>query len=225
VSRLLTRIRPGCEGRRVRRHPWARCGAFLVVGLVLVSCGSADDDPSADTSPSGAPSSSSPAASSPAASSPAASPAADIPLVRFRGNGFSVLMPPEPQRVVQEVPGPDGPLKTILWAADGGDQAVIVGYTAGPRGTDVDLSAALEGAANAVGGEIEDEAEATHQGFEARDARITNANNPAGGQMTIFLRVIDARNRLYQLQYIQEGADVTAPPANFAEFQDSLKIT
>ena len=70
-----------------------------------------------------------------------------------------------------------------------------------------------------------DEASAKHRGFPARDARITNARGSNGQEGTIFLRVIKAGSRLYQLQYIQVGSDVPSPPGTYATIRDSLKIS
>lgn len=40
----------------------------------------------------------------------------------------------------------------------------------------------------------------------------------------MFLRVILTEDRLYQLLYVEEGADQTAPPPEFFTFRDSMRI-
>jgi len=40
----------------------------------------------------------------------------------------------------------------------------------------------------------------------------------------VFVRVILAKGRVFQLQYVTAGADVEAPPAAYRRFVASLKI-
>ena len=194
-----------------------------VAGLLLASCGGGTDEPAAEAS-SKPTSTSASATTSSSEPSPSASPEEQA-LEPFKGNGFTVLMPAKPTRTKQSVDTPAGKVTVVLYLTETADQAYLVGYTDTPKGAQASLSGAVQGAANAVGGQVADEASARHRGLPARDARITNARGANGQEGTIFLRVIESKNRLYQLQYIQAGSDVPTPPANYPKFRNSLKIT
>lgn len=75
-----------------------------------------------------------------------------------------------------------------------------------------------------MGGTVNDEVDSTYQGFPTRDARITGGSESSGKKGTVFIRVIVTPERLYQLIYVEEGADQTTPPADFYTFRDSMKI-
>lgn len=115
---------------------------------------------------------------------------------------------------------PAGPVTVVLYLSDAKSSAYIVSYFDLPNGQG-DLPGAIAGAAQNVGGTVREEKETTYKGFPARDARITGAE---GGSATVFTRVILAKGRLYQLQYVQEGGEVAAPPAVYRQFLDSLRI-
>ncbi len=149
---------------------------------------------------------------------------ADKPLALFQGEGFTVLMPGKPERSEQSAPSASGELKVVAYTSESRDKAFLVGYTDLPSGVEIDLPGAIRGAACGVKGTATDEVATTHQGFPARDARITNADDGKGNKGTAFLRVINANNRLYQLQYIEAGGDVKSPSAKYPEFLASLKI-
>ena len=145
-------------------------------------------------------------------------------LAPFQGDGFTVLMPGTPKRSEQTAQSAAGTVTVVLYTSDNRDSAYLVGYTDLPAGATIDLPGAIEGAAAGVKGTVNEERDTTHQGFPARDARITNADGGNGIKGTAFLRVIDADDRLYQLQYIEAGADVKTPSADYPEFLASLKI-
>lgn len=149
---------------------------------------------------------------------------ADKPLAPFQGEGFTVLMPGKPERSEQSAPSASGELKVVAYTSESRDKAYLVGYTDLPGGVEIDLPGAIRGAAGGVKGTVTDEVAATHQGFPARDARITGADDGKGNKGTAFLRVINANNRLYQLQYIEAGGDVRSPSTKYPEFLASLKI-
>jgi hypothetical protein len=190
-----------------------------VAGLLLVSCGGGADEPAAEGS-SKAKSTSASATATTTGASPE-----EQTLAPFKGDGFTVLMPGKPTRTQQSVDTPAGKATVVIYLSETTDQAYLVGYTVTPKGAQTSLSGAVHGAANAVGGTVTDEASAKHRGFPARDARITNARGSNGQEGTIFLRVIEADNRLYQLQYIEAGPDVQSPPASYAAFRNSLRVT
>jgi hypothetical protein len=194
-----------------------------VAGLLLVSCGGGADEPAGGGS-SKAGSTSAPATTSSSAPTPSASPE-ELALAPFKADGFTVLMPGKPTREQQSVDSPVGKLTIVVYGSDTEDQAYLVSYYEKPKGAQTSLSGAVQGAANAVGGTVTDEASVRHRGFRARDARITTGRGADGLVATVFTRIIDADNRVYQLQYIQEGSDVKSPPANYPTFLNSLRFT
>ena len=202
---------------------WARIPRTCLVsvaGLLLVSCGGGADEPAAE----GGSKVESTSATASTAPTTSASPE-EWALAPFKGDGFTVLLPGKPARTQQLVDSPAGKLTVVIYGSDTEDQAYLVSYFEKPKGTQTSLSGAVQGAANAVGGTVTDEASARHRGFRARDARITNGRMADGLLATVFTRVIDADNRVYQLQYIQAGSDVKSPPANYATFLNSLRTT
>jgi hypothetical protein len=184
--------------------------AVLAGGLLLSACGADEEQAQSSTSPS---------SSGKQAQSPSASSSASM-LVPFDGDGFSASMPTAPQRRTQEVPTVAGPVTAVFYLSQTGTSAYIVSYVDLPNGQG-DLPGAIAGAAQNVGGSVREEKETIYNGFPARDARITGAS---GGRGTAFVRVLLANGRLYQLQYVQEGGNVTAPPAVYRQFLDSLRI-
>ncbi len=149
---------------------------------------------------------------------------AEKAMAPFQGDGFSVRMPGKPERSSQTVPSAAGTLTLVLYTSESQKKAYSVGYTDLPSGIEVDLSQVTKGAAAAVKGTATEEADSTYQGLPARDSRITNASDAKGNKATVFLRVIKADRRLYQLQYLEKGEDVKAPPAVYGEFLSSFKI-
>ena len=149
---------------------------------------------------------------------------ADKALAPFDAEGFSVSMPGKPQRSTETANTPAGPITVILYSSEGRNKAYVASYIDLPPGVEGDLAGAISGAAGAVQGTATDEVPTTYQSFPARDARITNADDGDGNKGTAFLRVINANNRLYQLQYIQAGGDVKTPDSKYPEFLSSLKI-
>lgn len=142
-------------------------------------------------------------------------------LATLNGEGFSVSMPGKPIRHVQSVPTVNGTFKAISYTSDSRDRAFSIGYTELPKGVRGDLRGAIKGGAAKVGGTVRDEKPTTYQGLEARDARITGAADNKG---TLFVRAILAKNRLYLLQFIGDGPNLTKAPAAYAEIIGSLKI-
>lgn len=149
---------------------------------------------------------------------------ADKDLVAFQGEGFTVSMPGSPKRSTQTAQSAAGPVSIVLYSSESKDKAYNIGYTELPNGMEADLPGAIKGAASAVQGTATDEIETTYQGSPARDARITNASDGKGNKATVFIRAIKAGSRLYQLQYVEEGADVKAAPSEYSQFLASLKI-
>ena len=142
-------------------------------------------------------------------------------LKTLNGDGFTVSMPGNPKRSEQSVPTAKGTVKAVSYTSDSSEKAFSIGYTTLPKGVEGDLHGAIAGGAANVGGTVKDEKETTYQGFKARDARITNAAENKG---TLFVRAILAEGRLYVLQFIGEGNNLTEAPEAYAEIVNSLKI-
>lgn len=149
---------------------------------------------------------------------------AEKALAPFQGEGFSVSMPGKPERSTETATTPAGPITVILYTSESRNKAYNTSYIQLPAGVEGDLVGAIKGAASAVKGTAQDEVASTFQGFPARDARITNASDKKGNKATIFTRAILAKGRLYQLQYLEKGADVKAAPSAYPTFLASLKI-
>lgn len=160
------------------------------------------------------------ATASPSSSTSASAVSTSAMLVPFNGDGFSARMPTAPKRSTQKVETPAGPVTVVIYLSEASISAYSVSYVDLPHGHG-DLPGAIAGSAKNDGGAVQDEKATTYNGFPARDARITGAE---GGRVTVFTRVILAKGRLYQLQYLHRGGRDTAPPAVYRQFLDSLRI-
>jgi hypothetical protein len=142
-------------------------------------------------------------------------------LATLKGDGFTVSMPGTPKRAEQSVPTAKGTVKAVSYTSDSKEKAFSIGYTTLPAGITGDLHGAIAGGATNVGGTVKDEKETTYQGFKARDARITGAAKNKG---TLFVRAILAKGRLYILQFVGEGNNLTKAPDAYTQIINSLKI-
>ena len=143
----------------------------------------------------------------------------------LKGEGFTVSMPGTPKRSTQTVPTAAGPVLLTAYVTEGGDEGFSMSVARLPSTVKGDLDGAVRGAASNVKGTAKGTKETTYQGFPARDTRITNAQDQNGKKGTVFVRVILAKGKLFQLQFVQEGADVKSPPASYEAFVASLKIS
>jgi hypothetical protein len=150
--------------------------------------------------------------------------ASDKQVAALDGEGFSVSMPGEPKRSTETVQSAAGPVVVTAYVTEGGEEGFSMSVAQFPSTVKGDLDGAVEGAASTVKGVTRDLKETTYQGFPARDLRIIDAEDSNGNKGTVFARVILAENKLYQLQFVQEGADVKQPPAAYPAFLASLKI-
>lgn len=141
------------------------------------------------------------------------------------GEGFTVDMPGEPKRTTQTVQTAAGPVLLTAYVTEGGNEGFSMSVAKIPSTVKGDLDGAVAGAAANVKGTAKDTRKTTYQGYPARDTRITNAQDQDGNKGTVFARVILAKGKLFQLQFVQEGGDVTDPPASYTAFLSSLKIT
>ena len=142
-------------------------------------------------------------------------------LTPFQGDGFTASFPTVPERSQQPVDTPAGRLDVVAYQALADSDGYSLSYFEIPPGGGADLAAAVAGAAQNVEGTVTDETETTYKGFPARDARITNAF----GEGTIFTRILATDTRLYQLQYLVDGADVAEPAKEYPEFLASLTFS
>lgn len=141
----------------------------------------------------------------------------------LNGEGFSVNMPGKPTRRVSTVQTPAGPLQLTLFLSKGASEAFSIGGGRFPARASLNLDGAVRGEAAGVHGTVRNVLSTTYQRFPARDARITAESN--GTPITIFERTILANGEYLNLQFLQQGFDVKSPPASYATFLASLKIT
>jgi hypothetical protein len=150
--------------------------------------------------------------------------ASEKPVATLRGEGFTVQMPGKPKRQVITAQTAAGPVPITAYLTEGGEEGFSMSVLTVPKGVTGNLQGAVEGAAASVKGKLASSAKTAYQGFPARDARITNAADQNGNQGTVFARVILAKGRIFQLQFVTGGADVKSPPAAYTAFVSSLKI-
>ena len=141
------------------------------------------------------------------------------------GEGFTVAMPGDPKRTTQTVQTAAGPVLLTAYVSEGGNEGFSMSVAKIPSTAKGDLDGAVQGAAANVKGTPKDTMKTTYQGFPARDTRIVNAQDENGNKGTVFARVILAKGRLLQLQFVQEGGDAKTPPASYGAFLASLKIS
>lgn len=146
------------------------------------------------------------------------------PAATLEGEGFSVKMPDSPKRQVITAQTASGPVPITAYITEGGEEGFSLSVLTVPKGVRSDLEGAVKGAASSVKGTLKDSTPTRYQGFAARDARITNAADQNGNKGTVFARVILAKGRIFQLQFVTGGADVKSPPASYTRFVSSLKI-
>ena len=150
--------------------------------------------------------------------------ASEKPVVTLKGEGFRVQMPGTPKRQVITAQTAAGPVPITAYLTEGGQEGFSMSVLTVPKGVKGNLQGAVQGAAASVKGTLAKTAKTTYQGFPARDARITDAADQNGNKGTVFARVILAKNRIFQLQFVTGGADVTSPPAAYTRFVSSLRI-
>ncbi len=143
----------------------------------------------------------------------------------LNGEGFTVNMPGDPKRSTQTVQTAAGPVRLTAYVTEGGSEGFSMSVAKLPSSVKGDLDGAVRGAASNVKGTLKDTVKTTYQGYPARDTRITNAQDKDGKKGTVFARVILAKGKLFQLQFVQEGGDVKTPPDAYPAFLASLKIS
>ena len=150
--------------------------------------------------------------------------ASQRPVATLQGDGFTIAMPgtPKPETITAQTAA--GPVRITAYITEGGSEGFSMSVLKVPKGVTGDLDGAVEGAASSVDGTLKDVSSRRFQGFPARDARITGAEDSNGNQGTVFARVILANGRVFQLQFVTSGADVKAPPAQYTTFVSSLTI-
>lgn len=150
--------------------------------------------------------------------------AGDAPAATLEGAGFTVRMPGKPTRTTDTVRTAAGPVTVTAYIAETEQEGYSMSVAKLPSTAQGDLDGAIRGAASNVKGTARDTRTTTYQGFPARDTRIVDAQDQDGRRGTVFARVILAKGTLFQLQFVQEGADVKTPPAAYPAFLASLRI-
>lgn len=148
----------------------------------------------------------------------------DAELSALDGEGFTVRMPGTPKRTTETVATAAGPVTVTAYIAESSREGFSMSVAKLPDTAEGDLDGAIQGAAANVEGTPKDTRKTTYQGFPARDTRIVDAEDTSGNKGTVFARVILAKGTLFQLQFVQQGADVKTPPASYAAFLRSLRI-
>jgi hypothetical protein len=183
----------------------------------LVACGGSSKDKGSDASTK-AESSSSPS------QTPSSSPTDSSTGVVLHKDGFSVNLPSEATSRTQKVPTKAGNLSVTLYlapdTANGG--TYVVAESEYPAGATVDLDSAIKGAASNVGGKVEATQKGTYLGNPSRDAVITAS--ASGQDVTVFGRFVQIGRKLFQLQYVIQKGNLTAPPAGFTDVVNSVKF-
>lgn len=149
---------------------------------------------------------------------------AERPVATLEGEGFTIAMPGNPRREVITAQTPAGPAPITAYITEGRTSGFSMSVLKVPTGVKSDLDAAVKGAASSVRGTLQSTTPTTYQGFPARDARITNARDGSGISGTVFARVIEAKGRIFQLQFVIGEANVRTPPTAYTQFISSLKI-
>jgi hypothetical protein len=201
----------------------ALIGTLLLSGGMLTACGSSNDKAPAaskDSSKSSTPT----VSDSPSASDSPST--AGFDLVPLTADGYSISLPSKATKRVQDVPTALGKTHVVLYtASELSGNLFVVGLTAFPRG-DVaiksGLDGAIPGAAKTISGTVSDLKKTTFEGHEAREGRYTGTSGTI--DVTVFALVASVDNKLFQIQYIVQGKDVTEPPAEYARVLSSVKF-
>jgi hypothetical protein len=172
-----------------------------------------------------APSSSGSSSSGPASSGPASSPTpaspstASGPLIRYRGDRFSILLPGAPIASELPVKTPQGTMTAHLLSVEESlSEVYIVAYTDYPRTALLSLDGAAQGAAAKADGRVQGLRRIVYRNEPGRDFRVDSSRG-----LTIFVRLVVVGHRLYQLQFLERGAHA-APPAEFLAVRASLRF-
>ncbi|MGO4258012.1 hypothetical protein [Marmoricola sp. RAF53] len=200
--------------------------ALAVVAAVagapaLAACGSSAEPQAASTKHSASAGSS---ASSSPSSSPSPSPSSSVgDLVRLDGDGFTVDLPGKARSTTQTVPTQAGDIKITLYTATDSDGGTfVVAMNEYPPGTNLDLDGAVTGAAANVDGTVESKKTVEFLGNPARDARYTAS--PQGQPVTIWARLVEKGQKLFQLQYFLPQGDLVEAPAVYGQVLDTVKF-
>ncbi len=146
------------------------------------------------------------------------------PVAVLKGDGFTVEMPGNPKAETINAQTAGGPVPITAYITEGGEEGFSMSVLKIPKGVRGDLDGAVSGAAASVGGTLKDTQKLEFQGFPARDARITGAEDSNGNKGTVFARVVLANGRVFQMQFVTRGADVRSPPKQYTAFVSSLRI-
>ncbi len=141
----------------------------------------------------------------------------------INGEGFSAKMPGKPTRMVRTVQTSAGPVQLTAYISHADQEAFSISEERIPQGSPFNLDGAVRGEVAGVHGTLQNVTAITYQHFPGRDARLTALSNGSPG--TVFERTILANGEAFDLQFVEGGSDVKTPPASYATFLASLKIT
>ena len=237
----------------IRPVRWLRLAAALTIAVAVVGC--ADDDDASDsaprsptsvgtagtagstvavttTAPASAPSGSEPATTA----APASAPAGSEPATTAAGRGFtytspegdfSAVFPSRPSERTQPQPLPDGSVMDLSIAAVETEE-LFVGTARGqyPKGTVVDVPAALQGAQDQAIANVEGTLVASRDlELQGRPGREFAASMTVSGQpSTLLQRVYFDGPVLYQ-NIVTGAGELTFKDPALAPFFDSFRFT
>ncbi len=161
-------------------------------------------------------------AASPTVRTPSGSGSGRAGLVRFRGNGFSILLPGAPARDEVPVTAAGGKITVtahLLTVEIDRSHGYAFAYADYPQHAALTLEGAVRGAAAKVGGTAVDIKAVTYRGAPGRDFRVESANG-----FTLFSRILVVDRRMYQLEFVEQGFAGTVPPAQFITIERSLRF-
>jgi hypothetical protein len=136
---------------------------------------------------------------------------------------FSILLPGEPERMVQKVDTPFGALELIMYQAGSKKIGFMVGYADYPQkmfeSADIEkmLDDARDGAVQNIQGKLIDEKVLDFHGNPGRELEIKVPN-----KATIKSRIILIGTRLYQVMVVSESK--SALRKNCPKFFESFKV-
>ncbi|MFL6156707.1 MAG: hypothetical protein ACJ72D_11475 [Marmoricola sp.] len=145
-------------------------------------------------------------------------------LTRLKADGYTVRLPGTATRREQDVPTKLGNTHVVLYSAPAPNGNVfVVGLTEFPNTAVAiknGLDGAIPGAAATIGGTVRDVRTLTFKGHQAREGRYIGSGG--GIDLTVFALVAEVDNKLFQLQYVVRGKDLTVKPPEFDQIASTV---
>lgn len=188
-----------------------RGSRVLLAGLFLVGCSPKENFEPVGPDPGGA-------SSAPLTSTTTSPPA----LVPYVGNGFSILLP-GPALVEKETTNlGTAPAQYTTVSEKSSGNLYSLTYFARPPGFDQDDQARKM--AEASGGTLADLRTVRFKGSPGRDFRIAQVKTK-DGMITFFNRTLLVKGRIYLVQAVFQGGEVTVAPDPYSQVVESLTFT